>query len=292
VEGISDKVLKARDALLRYQGFSARFNWIVLGLFVGWDGSKLGQEKKERIWEHIGPIRFRHAMPMESMCEFLGNEVRKLQEHRDKARASLTDEVVTALEIGGVALGIEVPHVRYHAFEWPPEAIQKAAERNRAKVYASTFHTSLLEALENEPFIASLDSLEAFAEDKYTEKEAVAFTSEIVEERISCPFISSLQAQTEIRLEAARGFARFGFPSDSDMSKQITWLTVSDAARRLAKELDNTISFEGAKSDIHRKCNAGVIDCHGQDRERRINPESLDSYILGRRNRVLNDNCD
>lgn len=66
-------------------------------------------------------------------------------------------------------------------------------------------------------------------------------------------------------------------------------LTVAQAARRLCKELDDTISFSGAKSQISKKCDQGIIFSEGKGVKRRINEDSLNSFILEKRNQRLQE---
>lgn len=72
-------------------------------------------------------------------------------------------------------------------------------------------------------------------------------------------------------------------------SKMEFSLTVSAAARRLRKELDDTISPSGAKSEISKKCDQRVICSEGTGPERRINEDSLNSFILYKRNQRLQE---
>ena len=81
--------------------------------------------------------------------------------------------------------------------------------------------------------------------------------------------------------------------ADSDPAKDTLknegWLKVSEAAKRLCDQIDNTISFTSAKARVSKACNTGILTCKGKGIQRRIEPDSLDSFILKIRNKALEE---
>jgi len=65
------------------------------------------------------------------------------------------------------------------------------------------------------------------------------------------------------------------------------WLTVSDAARLYVHEMEDTVPFSTAKSRISKKCNNGKIHCKGKGSARRVQPDSLNTFILCCRDKAL-----
>ncbi len=88
-----------------------------------------------------------------------------------------------------------------------------------------------------------------------------------------------------------RGYVMHGeaphVTGNANVRPKAGWLTTSDAARRLCQQMDNTMTFEAAKTRISKACSKGIVSSEGGGRDRRINPQSLDAYILKCRNKGL-----
>lgn len=63
------------------------------------------------------------------------------------------------------------------------------------------------------------------------------------------------------------------------------WLTVTEAATRLCKEMDGTVLPKAAKPRISKACTSGKIKSTGSGTKRRIDPDSLNTFILDERNK-------